>query len=190
MNPPAVQPLGGQVTVLTGPPGAGKSTVAALLADRLTPSVHLHSDDFWHCIKQGSIPPYLPEAHQQNQVVLRVLVAAAFGYAAGGYQVICDGVVGPWFVDLFRAAAEERALPLNYVVLRPDRHTTLERAAGRTGDALTDPGPIRSMHDQFRDLGDYERNVLDSSAMTAEATADSILEDLRGGAYLLVAPSR
>lgn len=30
----------------------------------------------------------------------------------GSYQVICDGIVGPGFVDLFRVATRERALPL------------------------------------------------------------------------------
>ncbi|WP_331737155.1 AAA family ATPase (plasmid) [Streptomyces sp. NBC_00984] len=188
MNPPAFEqtsPISGQVIVVTGPPGAGKSTVAALLADRLAPSVHLHSDDFWRYIKQGWIPPYLPEAHRQNQVVLQVLVSAAFGYAGGGYHVVYDGVVGPWFIDPFRAAAKERAVPLSYVILRPNQHTTLERATGRTGDALTDPEPIRSMHDQFSDLGVYETNVLDSSNLTAMATTDSILERLARGAYLL-----
>ncbi|MFF3625645.1 AAA family ATPase [Streptomyces sp. NPDC002467] len=188
MNQPSFEQTSatcGQVIVVTGPPGAGKSTVAALLADHLTPSVHLHSDDFWSYIKQGVIPPYLPEAHRQNQVVLEVLVSAAFGYARGGYQVVYDGVVGPWFIDLFRAAAKEHAVPLKYVVLRPNQHTTLERATGRTGDALTDPDAIRSMHDQFCDLGLYEANVLDSGSLTAEVTAESIAQSLAKGAYLL-----
>ncbi|CBG71348.1 conserved hypothetical protein [Streptomyces scabiei 87.22] len=171
--------------VLTGPPGAGKSTVAQLLADHLTPSVHLHSDDFWRSIKRGWIAPYLPEAHEQNQVVLQVLVSAAFGYAEGGYQVICDGIVGPWFIDFFRVTARERALPLSYVILRPDKHTTLERATSRAGDALTDPEPVRSLHGQFSNLAAYEAHVLDSTTLTSEATADSILRGVARGAYLL-----
>ena len=117
--------------VLTGPPGAGKSTVARLLADALPSSVHLHSDDFWNYIRQGRIAPYLPQAHQQNQVVIDALAQAAFAYAAGGYHVMCDGIVGPWFIDVFRAAAAARATELHYVILRPDEPTTLRRASAR-----------------------------------------------------------
>ncbi|MEU8578575.1 hypothetical protein [Streptomyces asoensis] len=99
--------------------------------------------------------------------------------------MICDGVVGPWFIDLFRVTAQERALPLSYVILRPDQHTTLERATSRADDALTDPEPIRSLHGQFSKLGAYEAHVLDSTNLTAEATADSLLQGIATGAYLL-----
>lgn len=46
----------GRMVVLTGPPGAGKSTVAAILAESYSPSVHLHADDFWHFLRRGAIP--------------------------------------------------------------------------------------------------------------------------------------
>lgn len=184
MNP-STAPPSGQVIVLTGPPGAGKSTVATLLAERLEPSVHLHSDDFWSFIKRGVVAPYLPEAHRQNTVVLDVLASAAFGCARGGYQVICDGVVGPWFLDAFRAAQRRQGLPLSYVVLQPDQPTTLARGTARGPEALTDPEPIRSLHEQFSDLGVYEPHALDSTDLTAEATADAVLDGLARGAHLL-----
>jgi predicted kinase len=142
----------GAVVVTSGPPGAGKSTVASLLADGRSPSVHVHTDDFWAFIRRGAIPPYLPASHRQNHVVMTVLAAAAAGYAAGGYFVVVDGVVGPWFISHFRAAAAQAAVPLDYAILRPDEATTLGRATARVDGALTEPQPVLEMYRQFRDL--------------------------------------
>ncbi|KAF4406561.1 MULTISPECIES: AAA family ATPase [Streptomyces] len=168
----------GQVVVVTGPPGAGKSTVSRLLTRMFSPSVHLHTDDFWSFIAEGAIPPYLPEARRQNEVVMDVLVEAAFGYARGGYQVVLDGVVGPWFIGGFLRAAKTHDVCLRYVVLRPDEATTLARAAGRGPDALTEREPVLSMYRQFQDLGALERCVLDSGGQAPEATAEHVRKAL------------
>ncbi|MGK5530378.1 phosphotransferase-like protein, partial [Streptomyces sp. URMC 129] len=86
----------GQIVVLTGPPGAGKSTVARLLVEgEPAPGAHLHANDFWGFIRQGAVLPFLPGARRQNEVVVGVVARAAAGYAAGGYRVVVDGVVGP-----------------------------------------------------------------------------------------------
>jgi hypothetical protein len=72
--------------------------------------VHLHADDFRHFIKNGAVAPYLPEAHAQNIVVADILARAAEGYAKGGYFVVVDGIIGPWFLEPFKALA----VPLHY----------------------------------------------------------------------------
>ena len=112
---------------MTGPPGAGKTTAARLVADALPRSVHLHADDFWDYIRSGRIPPHLPESKQQNELVMRVVAEAAVGYAEGGFDVVVDGIVGPWFIGVFRTLTAEHDLALHYFVVRPDESVAFDR---------------------------------------------------------------
>jgi hypothetical protein len=47
----------GQVLVVTGPPGVGKSTVSALIAAAFERSVHLKADDFMASVVSGWVDP-------------------------------------------------------------------------------------------------------------------------------------
>ena len=161
----------GTVTVLTGPPGAGKTTVARLLVDGMARGVHVDADAFWDWIRSGWIAPWLPESSEQNTTVIDVIAGATVRYARGGYDVVVDGIVGPWFVEPFVREAAAGSVSLRYVVLRPTLESAMARATQRGQEALTGEAPIRKMYEEFRDLGPYERFVVDTSDMTAEETA-------------------
>jgi hypothetical protein len=174
--------LPGHILILTGSPGAGKTTTArSLVAESSGPAVHLHSDDFWHFIRKGAIPPYLPESRKQNDVVMGILAKAAEGYAAGGYFVVLDGIIGPWFIHPFKGLKQ----PLDYIVLRPALEAAIERCRLRGGGTLTDPEPISALHKQFSTLGEFEKHVIDTVGHSPDETLTAVQAALVGGRFRL-----
>lgn len=171
-----------EILLLTGSPGAGKTTTAkALAATPGTPKVHLHCDDFWHFIQHGTIPPFLESAHQQNETVVKVLAQAAEGYAKGGYFVIVDGVIGPWFLDPFIGLSAR----LHYIALQVDVETAVARCQARGGDGLTDARVIASLHKQLSSLGELSKHVLDVRGHSPELTLAAVVGAMDSGAYVL-----
>lgn len=174
--------MNGEVIILTGPPGAGKTTVAELLAiNASAPTVHLTIDLFYRAIRAGFVLPFLPEAQQQNEVVIEAIVGTVVTFARGGYDVVVDGIVGPWFLPPFLAASERDRLAMFYVVLRPGLHITLSRATERRGTELRDVDAITGLHAAFAQLGDLEDHVIDTGTLDAEQTAAEVRRLLASG---------
>ena len=174
--------MSGGIVILTGPPGAGKTTLARRLAESSAePAAHLVCDTFFDAIRAGFIAPWLPESNDQNRTVNQAIAAAAVRYAEGGFAVFVDGVVGPWFLDIFHDAAREAGVPLDYIVLRLPREAAVSRARDRAESPLADYPP--NIFEGFADLGALETHVLAIGDAGLEDVAEAVRAGMRSGRF-------
>ena len=165
--------------VVTGPPGAGKSTLAAALADRFPESALVEVDAFFGFLRSGAIEPWLPASRAQNETVIQAAGSAAGRYARGGLATVVEGVVGPWFLPVFaRAAAVEH---LDYLVLLPSAATCSARVSSRVGHAFDDEDVTRAMHDQFSTASVDGRHVFHDPPHDVDALAARVMAALDDG---------
>lgn len=165
------------MTILTGCPGTGKSTIAKglsqLWSDRDVRVACVEADAFYPFLTP-LITPDRPEANEQNKVVAAAIASSAIAFAEGGYKVIIEGVVGPWMLPEFLKVFRERLLGLSYVVLRAPLEETLHRALSRPdGDKYAAEG-VAHMHRQFADLKMFEAHAVDVSGQSPEETLQTL----------------
>lgn len=170
------------VLILTGPPGAGKSTAADLLSRRFGPGVHLRSDLFFDFVTAGFVEPWRPESQRQNEVVMRAVGEAAASYARGGYFVVVDGIVIPHrFLATVRDTVAAAGLDVAYAVLNGPLATCIERVADREGPDLSDPAVVEQLWNEFADLGEYGSHAVAIGSSTPAEVADAIAGRLVDG---------
>ena len=176
----------GSLLVITGPPGAGKSTVARIVVDRFEPSVLVAGDEFFGFLARGAIPPWLPASQHQNEVVTRAAAAATAQYASDDYMTVYDGIVGPWFLPRFFAATGLDRL--DYVLLLPSMEVCVEHVRTRDGHGFTDEAATRKMHDEFARADVDPRHVVTDPPDPPEVVADLIVAALGARALTYGSP--
>lgn len=165
--------------VITGPPGAGKSTIAGLVARSFQRSVLIECDAFFAFLDQGAMPPWRPEAHAQNETVVRAAAAATGRFAASGNVTVYDGVIGPWFLPTFVEATGLDSL--HYVVLLPTVERCVERVSTRQGHGFTDEPATRKMHAEFARTEIARRYVLADQPDDPDTVAAEVLTRFDNG---------
>jgi shikimate kinase len=166
------------IFVVSGSPGAGKSSVSRALAQRFPRGVHVPLDDLRELVVSGiahPVPDWTDETTRQFRLARKNASCIAQNYAREGFVVALDDVIVPPD-DPFSSLEPHR------VLLRPNLETLLSRSATRTNKDF-DPSfletTIRGLHDALEDVPARALEnwfVLDSSALTLEQTVDRILK--------------
>jgi tRNA uridine 5-carbamoylmethylation protein Kti12 len=173
------------VLILSGPPGAGKTTAAELLAARWERTVHLESDLFFRAIRSGYVEPWRPESREQNEAIGGIVAGVAAGYAAAGYFTIVDGIVIPgWLFEPLRDSIRDAGHAVAFAVLRAPLELCVERVEARDSDGLADPAVVEQLWNSFAHLGPLEQHAVDVGSMSPDATADVLEQRLRDGSLV------
>jgi chloramphenicol 3-O-phosphotransferase len=165
------------VLVLTGISAAGKSTVADLLARRLTKGVHVRGDAFRKMVVSGraemtSNPS--AEAWAQYRLRNQLTASTADAYFDAGFSVVLqDVLVGPVLGEMVDRLVSR---PLYVVVLTPSPDSVARREAGRAKSAYSGPGPSIAQFDHALRTETPRLGLwIDTSDQKPDETVDEIV---------------
>jgi chloramphenicol 3-O-phosphotransferase len=171
------------IYLISGIPGAGKTTVSRLLARRFARGVHVESDSLQKLIVTGGAWPdgqpsgentewaTLEEGQRQLRLRCRNACLLAGSFLDAGFTPVVDDVIIGGRLQHFRDDLRER--PLMFVLLTPNADIVNERDEAR---------PDKHVFHKWGYLDDTMRSEtpraglwLDTSEMTAEEAVDEIL---------------
>ena len=169
------------IVILSGPIGAGKSTVAKeLIKSATTPTVYIEGDKFWSFIIKRE---ETSEIKKNFGATMWSMVAASVPYACNGYEVILDFTIPPFFLDSVHRITKARNVPIEYIVIKPSESICAERVANRHEGKIPD---YSIYHEFYLEFAKAEKYCLSDDLGDAKAIADMIIKKRKNGDFNVV----
>lgn len=122
--------MNSKVFIISGPPGAGKSSLAKSVAQFFNKSVHIECDCLYNMVQGGHKKPWEEGADVLLSLMYKALASQAIIYLKAGFVVITDYVWSP--AEICSISEQIGDSNLFYpVFLLPEKAVNLERDLNR-----------------------------------------------------------
>ena len=158
--------------IITGPAGAGKSTISRKIAESKSKSVLIEGDDIYHQVVGG----YVQAWKQGNNLDIfwKICIDMIDIYLSNGYTVVFNYIVNPENIKALQDKFKE--YKIKFIILITDEETLLSRDKERPKDCQMGERCLTLLND-FKNKNYNKNNFLDTYNISVNETLEEIEKD-------------
>lgn len=158
--------------IITGPAGAGKSTISRKIAESKSKSVLIEGDDIYHQVVGGYVQAWKQGNHLD--IFWKICIDMIDIYLSHGYIVVFNYIVNPENIKALQDKFKE--YEIKFIILITDEGTLLSRDKERPKDCQMGERCLTLLNN-FKNKNFNKNNFLDTSNLSVDETLEEIEED-------------